>query len=122
MSRRCLTDWIYNYFGRPAPPSVFDRFFLVTSLAQLGRFTEAVQWEAEMIRLAEPTHHHFTIGLAHQGGSMLHLVKGDWAKAHLLCERSIAVLRAANVVLVLPRVYRRPPPGSWRSLARPARR
>ena len=35
------------------------------SLAQLGRFAEAAEHEAEAIRLAEPTQHAFTIGLAH---------------------------------------------------------
>ena len=33
-------EWVNEHFGRPAPVSVFDLFYLVTSLAQLGRFTE----------------------------------------------------------------------------------
>jgi hypothetical protein len=35
------------------------------SLAQLGRFAEADAYEAETIRLADKTHHAFTIGLAY---------------------------------------------------------
>ena len=31
-----------------------------------------------------------------------HLVKGDWAKAHALIERQIAVLRTGNIVGELP--------------------
>ena len=31
-------EWIYDYFGNTAPPSVWDRFFLTVSLAYLGRF------------------------------------------------------------------------------------
>jgi hypothetical protein len=35
--------------------SVYDRGQLLVSLAQLGRFPEAVEHEAEAMRLAEPT-------------------------------------------------------------------
>ena len=85
------------------PASVFDRFWLVMSLAELGRFAEAAEYEAEAIRLAEPTQHAFTVGLAHFAAGMLHLLKGDWAKARSLIERWIAVFRTGNVVLHLPR-------------------
>ena len=62
-------DWVYENFGRPAPPSVFDRFWLVMSLAELGRFAEAAEHEAEAIRLAEPTQHalHRRFGLLRRG-------------------------------------------------------
>jgi class 3 adenylate cyclase/tetratricopeptide (TPR) repeat protein len=94
--------WVYEYFGLVAPPSVWDRSWLVMSLAQLGRFAEAAEHEAEAIRLAEPTHHAFTIGQAHRAAGTLHSLKGDWAQARSLIERWIAVLRAANVVITLP--------------------
>ena len=95
-------DWVYEYFGVAAPASVYDRCWLVMSLAQLGRFAEAAEHEAEAIRLAEPTHHAFTVGLAHRAAGTLHLLKGDWAKARSLIEHGIAVLRTGNVVLLLP--------------------
>ena len=94
-------DSIYEYFGIGAPASVYDRRWLVQSLAQLGRFTEAAEQEAEAIRLAEPTHHAFTVGLAHFAAGTLHPVKGDWAKARSLIEHGIAVDRTGNVVLLL---------------------
>ena len=72
------------------------------SLAQLGRFAEAAEYEAEATRLAEPTHHAFTVGTAHRAAGTLHLLKGDWAKARSLTERWIAVVRTGNVVLQLP--------------------
>ena len=95
-------DWVYEYFGLAAPPSVFDRSWLVMSLAQLGRFAEAAEYEAEAIRLAEPTQHAYTVGLAHLAAGTLHLLKGDWAKARSLIEHWIAVVRTGNVVLQLP--------------------
>jgi tetratricopeptide (TPR) repeat protein len=94
--------WVYEYFGISAPPSVYDRTWLVMSLAQLGRFAEAAGYEAEAIRLAEPTHHAFTVGYAHLAAGTLHLGKGDWATARSLLDRGIAVFRTGNVILQLP--------------------
>jgi class 3 adenylate cyclase/tetratricopeptide (TPR) repeat protein len=93
---------VYEYFGNAAPPSVYDRRWLVESLAELGRFAKAAEHEAEAIRLAEPTHHAYTVGQAYRAASILHLLKGDWAKARSLTEHWIAVLRTGNVVNLLP--------------------
>ena len=94
-------DWVYENFGNTAPSSVFDRYWLIMSLAHLGRFPEAADHEAEAIRLAEVTQHAFTIGMAYFAGGMLHLVKGDWAKARSVLEHGISVLRAGNVAMFL---------------------
>jgi class 3 adenylate cyclase/tetratricopeptide (TPR) repeat protein len=95
-------DRVYEYFGIAAPPSVYDRCWLTMSLAQLGRWGEAADRQAEAIRLAEPTHHPFTIGQAHLGASTLRLLEGDWAKARALTEHWIEVVRVGNVVIQLP--------------------
>jgi class 3 adenylate cyclase/tetratricopeptide (TPR) repeat protein len=95
-------DWIDKVFGGAASASVYDRYWLVLSLARLGRFAEAPEYEAEAIRLAESTHHALPVGLVHLAAGMLHSLKGDWAKARALLEHVIAVLRTGNVVLLLP--------------------
>jgi tetratricopeptide (TPR) repeat protein len=95
-------DWVYEFFGSSQPPSVNDRFRVLVSLAHLGRFAEAAAHEAEAIRLAEPTRHAYTVGLAYHAAGTLHLVKGDWVKAHALIERQISVLRTGNIVGELP--------------------
>jgi len=95
-------EWVYEYFGLTAPASVYDRTWLVMSLAELGRFAEAVEHEAEAIRLAEPTHHAYTVGLAYRAAGTLHLLKGDWTRARSSIEHGIAVFRAGNVVFQLP--------------------
>jgi tetratricopeptide (TPR) repeat protein len=87
--------------GSIVPTSVYDRHWLVSSLAQLGRFGEAAQYEAEMIGLAEATQHAQTVGIAYGSASSLHLQRGDWAQARPLIEHGIAVLRTANVVNLL---------------------
>ena len=95
-------DWVYENLGGTAPASVNDRRWLVMSLAQLGRFGEAAGHEAEAIRLAEPTRHAFTVGVAYYAAGTLRLLKGDWAKARSVVEQWIAVARTGSVVLHLP--------------------
>ncbi len=95
-------DWASEYFGLAVPPSVLDRSYLAMSLAQLGRFIEAATYEAEAIRLAEPTRHAHTVGWAHLAAGTLRLLKGDWPNARTLIEHWIAVVRPRNVVFQLP--------------------
>jgi predicted ATPase len=97
-------DWSYEYCGLPAPASVYYRVWLVESLAQLGRFAEAADHESKMLRLAEPTRHAFTVGLAYYASATLHLPEGDWVKARPSIEHAIAVARAGNVAVLLPTV------------------
>jgi tetratricopeptide (TPR) repeat protein len=96
------TDWMYEHFGNAAPASVYDRVQLVMSLAELGSFAEAAEKAAEAHRLAEPTHHPYTVSQAHRAVSAVHVHKGDWTNARSTIEQWIAVLRTRNVVLQLP--------------------
>jgi class 3 adenylate cyclase/tetratricopeptide (TPR) repeat protein len=97
-------DRIYDYFGNAAAPApVYDRYWMVMSLAQLGRFVEAVQLEAEATRLAEPTRHAYTIAFPRAAASTRLLLAGDWATARAETDRWLAGLRSARLVLPLPR-------------------
>jgi hypothetical protein len=96
------TSRIYDKFERNAPASVFSRHTLVFSLCQLGRFSEAAEYQAEAIPIAEPTHHAYTLCIAHHGALVLHLYNGDWTKTHVVSEHIIAVARSGNVVALLP--------------------
>jgi class 3 adenylate cyclase/tetratricopeptide (TPR) repeat protein len=96
------TEWAREYFGLAVPPSVFSRGWLIMSLVELGRFSEAAAYEAETIRLAELTEHAHTIVWAHLAASTPHLFKGEWAKAHLLVEQWINVRRSLDVAVLLP--------------------
>jgi class 3 adenylate cyclase/tetratricopeptide (TPR) repeat protein len=100
--RALPAEWVYEYFGATVPPSVYDRSWLVLSFAQLGRFAEAATHAAEAIRIAEPTQHANTVGLAYRNAGILHLLKGDWAQARSLSEHGVAVFRSGNVVSQLP--------------------
>ncbi len=93
---------IYEYSGIAAPVAVFDRRWLIMSLAELGRFVEAAEYEAEAIRVAEQTRHAFTIAIAYGAAGTLYLIKGDWARALPLVEHAIATLRAGSIFLMVP--------------------
>jgi len=95
-------EWVSEYFGMAAPPSIFDRCWLIWSLAELGRFAEAAEPAAGAIRLVALTQHAFTVGVAHISAGRVHLLRGDWAQARLLIEHGTAVVRAGSVGLLLP--------------------
>src|SRR5262245_34224858 len=95
-------EWVGEYFGATAPPAVADRCWLVLSLVQLGRFAEAAEHAAEAIRLAEPTQHATTVGLAHRASGMLHLTRGEWAQGRKLSEHGFTVFKSENVAIQLP--------------------
>jgi class 3 adenylate cyclase/tetratricopeptide (TPR) repeat protein len=103
-------DWAYENFGNAAPASVYDRHWLILSLAQLGRFAEAAEQETDAMRLANPTKHAFTVGVTYFAASTLHLLQGNWTRARSLIEHGVAVLRTANVVLMLPLLVA---PSAW---------
>jgi tetratricopeptide (TPR) repeat protein len=97
------TAWLFKTFERPAPASIFDRFYIVTSLAELGRFAEAAQCQVEATGLAESTRHPFSISLVHQAASMFHRLKGEWAEARSWIEQWITALRGGNVATDQPK-------------------
>jgi len=88
--------------GLTASASVYNRWLLIMSLVELGRFAEAAEYEAEVVRLAETTQHSFTCGMAHWAAGTLHILKGDWAKARPSIERWMAAVQTGNIVLHLP--------------------
>src|SRR5262249_29829375 len=65
-------------------------------------FAEAAKYETEAIRLAESIDHAFTLALAHFPSHTHQTVKGDWAVASTRLEHEIAMLRANDLVLLLP--------------------
>jgi class 3 adenylate cyclase/tetratricopeptide (TPR) repeat protein len=89
-----------EFFGNVAPISVYDRNWLVQSLAHLGRFAEAATYAAQAIRFAEASRHPNSIGIAHYAAGMVHLLQGDWTNALSFIEHPIALYRAGNFVMV----------------------
>jgi tetratricopeptide (TPR) repeat protein len=69
------------------------------SLGQIGRFAEAAKYETEAFQLVEATQHAYTVAWACFASSMLHLLKGDWAKARSQIDKWIATLQSGNIQL-----------------------
>jgi tetratricopeptide (TPR) repeat protein len=92
-------DWAQEYFGMAVPASVFNRAYLIMSLCEIGRFAEAARYDAEAIQLVEATQHAYTIAWACFAASVLHLLKGDWAKACTQIDKWIATLQIGNIQL-----------------------
>lgn len=95
-------EWQHEYFGMAVPASIFARAWLIMSLAELGRFSEAEKHGTDAIRLAEPTEHTHTIGWARVAASTTHLFKGDWKKAQSLIEPWINIRQTMDVAVLLP--------------------
>jgi len=95
-------DAVHERPGITTPVAIYDRYWLVRSLIELGRFIEAAPHAASVLRLAEPTHPAYTFGQAHLTAGWLHLYKGDWDEARALIEHGVAAYRAGHVVLSLP--------------------
>jgi len=91
----------YERFGGGQPVSVNDRYWLVGSLASLGRFAEASEAAEEAIAIADSINHPATATWAYWGGSLPHRQRGNWAKARTLLEHCIALARQGNVVIDL---------------------
>ncbi|SEP24273.1 Transcriptional regulatory protein, C terminal [Rhodospirillales bacterium URHD0017] len=94
--------WADESFGMAIPPAVWDRCYLMLSLAQLGRFAKAADPQADAIRLAEATQQVYAIGLVHFVAGWVDLLRGNWTQAHQSIEHATAVWRAGNVANMLP--------------------
>jgi class 3 adenylate cyclase/tetratricopeptide (TPR) repeat protein len=92
-------DWAYECFGGAVPASVFGRAYLIMSLGEIGRFAEAAKYDMEAIQLVQATQHAYTVAWACFAASMLHLLKGDWAKARSQIDKWIATLQRGNIQL-----------------------
>jgi tetratricopeptide (TPR) repeat protein len=93
-------DWVYERFGTPAPISIHDRVWLLAGLPELGRFAEALSYEAEALRIAAATQHAYTLGQANLVSGRPYLLLGDWEKARSLVEYGIAAYRSGDVSIV----------------------
>jgi len=110
-------DWVHEGFGFGVTPMLYNRLWLVFSLAELGRFAEAAQYEAEMFRVASRRSVTLVRPTSPRASSTSERVTGRW-RAH--CS-SVGSLRSGTPSSTFP--PRSPsPPGPWRSSASGARR
>jgi class 3 adenylate cyclase/DNA-binding SARP family transcriptional activator len=99
---RLQGDWKCDFFGLETPPSVYDRGWLMMSLAELGRFKEASEPAAVTHRTAVASRHVHAIGWADISAATVHMLKGEWADALPLLERSTEMSKKGNVGVLHP--------------------
>jgi class 3 adenylate cyclase/tetratricopeptide (TPR) repeat protein len=92
-------DWAEERSTNAVPPAIHDRWVLIRSLTELGRFDEAAEYQAEVLRLAEAARHAHSIGVAYSVSASLQLRKGNCVGARSLIEHAITVSLAANAVV-----------------------
>ena len=95
-------DWTSDSFGIETPPSVYDRGWLMMSLAELGRFAEASEPAAEALRLARETRRAHAIRGADISAGTVHMLKGEWARARPFLEHSTRISKEGNVGVLYP--------------------
>src|SRR5262245_2961308 len=83
-------------FGEPGPPAQFARAFLGWSLAELGRFDEAIAAGEDSLRTALAVDQPFTLMHGYFGAGIPHLTRGDFARAMPPLERGFALCRATQ--------------------------
>jgi tetratricopeptide (TPR) repeat protein len=99
--RSLPAEWGDEFFGAAIPISIYDRYRLINALAQLGRFHEAARYEAEVLRLAEPSRYAITVAMVHDAASWCRVGLGDWETAHVLSERALVAHREGTSHLTL---------------------
>ena len=84
----------------PAQASILLRYWLVMSLAELGRFAEASRHAADSIQAAEARQDAGSMTTAHFAAGTLQSLKGDATRQAVPFERRIAIARAGQPSMV----------------------
>jgi tetratricopeptide (TPR) repeat protein len=86
----------------PGIVSVICRVWLVRSLAQIGRFSDAIPYGNEAIEIAVEGNHPFSIVYAYFGVGVVFLTKGEPDEAIPVLERGLNVCQAADIPVQYP--------------------
>jgi tetratricopeptide (TPR) repeat protein len=87
----------YERFGHQILPSVLSRCYLAWSLAEVGRFAEAIAVGAEGLRIAEAVAHPTTLVFANFGVGVPYLCQGAYDKALPPLERAVGICQDAGI-------------------------
>ena len=88
--------------GMAGIPLVFSLGHLSWSLAELGRFPEAIEAWQQSVQLAEEVKHPFSEAFARYCGGFLYLRKGEIGRALAQLEPGLALCQSMNLRLEVP--------------------
>jgi class 3 adenylate cyclase/tetratricopeptide (TPR) repeat protein len=83
-------------FGEPGPPAQFAQAFLGWTLAELGRFDDAIAVGEESLRVARAVDQPFTLMHGYFGAGIPYLTGGDFGRAIPPLEQGFALGRATE--------------------------
>ena len=83
-------------FGEPGPPAQFAQAFLGWSLAELGRFDDAIAVGEESLRVARTIEQPFTLMHGYFGAGIPYLTRGDFGRAIPPLEQGFTLCRATE--------------------------
>ncbi len=89
-------------FGMAGFPAVMARWLLVSSLAELGEFGEALVHGQEGLRIAEEVRHPYSLILVCWGLALLYTLKGELSHVTAHLERALALCRDWTVPVLSP--------------------
>jgi tetratricopeptide (TPR) repeat protein len=95
-------DLLLERFGEPSVLSVHARSWLAMTLAEVGRFPEAVAAGEDAIRIAEIARNGYSVTNAHLGLGMSYARQGRVDRATPLLERAVTLCREGNFHVLLP--------------------
>ena len=95
-------DLLKDRLGMAGIPAVFSRGYLSWSLAELGRFPEAIEAWQQAMQVAEEVKHPFSEAFAKYCGGFIYLRKGEIERAIAQLEPGFALYRSMHLRLELP--------------------
>jgi class 3 adenylate cyclase/tetratricopeptide (TPR) repeat protein len=88
---RLQGEILYERFGEPGLPAIFNRSYLMRALAELGEFEAAVARGNECVRLSESTDYPLSQALCFEGLGYVHLRRGEIPQAIVILEQGLEV-------------------------------
>jgi tetratricopeptide (TPR) repeat protein len=96
----CLVgDLAYEFYGLEVTPAVTGRGLLAVSLSEIGRFSDAMLYVEEAIRIADELDHPRTQTTAYLLAGIILLRRGHMARALPLLEQAVKICRDANITV-----------------------
>ncbi len=96
---------VHERFGHIGLPAVFWRTWMILSLGELGAFPEAMTCGHDAVRLADAADQPFSMAEAHGALGHLHALKGELSAGIPELERSVALCRDYELVLLSPAMF-----------------